>query len=109
NQEFWAPLRDRAVQYARGAGPTLLIFGRIAPGRTLEEAHTELAAIGARTAAEFPATNEHLRPRVRVLAAAFGGQMRAAAALMNIPFLLFLVVVCGNVASLVVARTSTRM
>ncbi|MHB1167797.1 MAG: ABC transporter permease [Longimicrobiales bacterium] len=109
NQEFWVPLRDRAVQYARGEGPALLMFGRIAPGHTLEQVHAELAAIGERTAAEFPATNEHLRPRARVLAAAFGGQMRAAAALMNIPFLLFLIVVCGNVASLVVARTSTRM
>ncbi|HEU5211018.1 MAG TPA: ABC transporter permease [Longimicrobiales bacterium] len=109
NQEFWVPLRDRAVQFARGEGPSVRIFGRIAPGRTLEEAQAELAAIGERTALESPATNEYLRPRVRYLESALGGSMRTVATLMNVPFLLFLVVVCGNVASLVIARTSTRM
>jgi putative ABC transport system permease protein len=83
-----------------------MVIGRLAPGATLDEGEAELAVIGQRTAAEFPATHEQLRPEIRRFGR--GNDMAGAAALLNIPFLLFLIVVSANVATLLVARTATR-
>ena len=106
NQEMWTPLRDRAVSYDRRQGPQLMTFGRLAPGVSMERARAELDVIGRRTAAEFPATHEHVRPELR----RYGLISREArfAALLNIPFLLFVLVVSANVATLLFARTASR-
>ncbi|HEX7117830.1 MAG TPA: ABC transporter permease [Longimicrobiales bacterium] len=106
NEEIWVPLRERAVDYPRREGPQIWMVGRLAPGVTLEEAQAELATIGRRMAAEFPETHEHLRPEVRRFGR--GNEMSAVAAGLNLPFLLFLVVVCANVATLLLARTAAR-
>lgn len=107
NEEIWTPLRERAVSYERRAGPPVMMLGRLAPGASLGEAKAELATIGQRTAAESPETHEHLRPEVRRYGSGGTGE-EAAAVLLNIPFLLFLLVVSANVATLLFARTATR-
>jgi predicted permease len=106
NQEVWLPLRERAVDYARRDGPAVTVVGRLAAGTTLEEAQAELTTLGTRAAAEFPATNERLRPRVGPMIE-FGEEAIIARA-MNLAFILLLAVVCANVATLVFARTVTR-
>lgn len=106
NHEVWVPLRERAVAYERREGPAILMYGRLAPGVTKEEAQAELTAIGQRTAREHPGTHEQLRPQVRFPGE--GNEENLAAAALNVPFLLFLLVVCANIASLVFARTATR-
>src|SRR5688500_958966 len=62
-QSLWIPLRLNPVEYPRGGGPGLGLFGRLAPGVTLEEAQAELTTWGRRAAADFPSTHQHLRPR----------------------------------------------
>jgi putative ABC transport system permease protein len=109
NQEIWVPFQSSATRHARGEGPALKIFGRLAPGVSLAQAQAELSAIGERTAAAFPATHRQLRPRVERYAESFmrGGLMLMSA--MNLPFMLLLAVICANVATLVFARTATRV
>jgi putative ABC transport system permease protein len=107
NQEIWTPLLEGAVRYDAREGPTISMAGRLAPGATLAEARAEMAAIGQRASAESPATHEHLRPEVRRYGVGGTGE-EAIAVLMNIPFLLFLLVVSANVATLFFARTATR-
>jgi predicted permease len=82
------------------------MFGRLAPRATLREAQAELSLIGERTAAQFPETNDRLRPEVARFGPA-GGQVWLVR-LFNLPFLLFLIVVSANVATLLYARTATR-
>ena len=106
NEEVWTPLRESALGYDRGEGPPLLVTARLAPGATIAEARAELSVIGDRTAAAFPETNEHLRPDVRRFGR--GSDMSGPATLLNIPFLLFLLVVSVNVATLFFARTASR-
>lgn len=106
SDEFWTPLRERAIDYPRRAGPAIAMIGRLAPGYTLEQAQAELTMIGERTAAAFPETHEHLRPEVRRYPR--GNEMAAITALLNVPFVLLLVVVAANVATLLVARTAAR-
>lgn len=106
NQEIWTPLRESALDYERRQGPRLSMFGRLARGVDVGEAQAELTVIGQRTTAAHPATHEQIRPEVRLYGR--GNDMSGPALLLNIPFLLFLLVVSANVATLLFARTATR-
>ena len=55
NHQYWIALRANPAAIARGAGPVLFVFGRLAPGATMASAQVELAAIGQRAATAFPA------------------------------------------------------
>jgi putative ABC transport system permease protein len=111
-QGFWIPLRADAVEHGPGEGPALTrVFGRLAPGATLEEARSELATLGRRAAADFPRTHRHLRPQAQPYAKSFMDLSAAdTAAVMssNVLLLLLLVLVCANVALLLFARAATR-
>jgi putative ABC transport system permease protein len=106
NHEIWTPLRETALSYARREGPAIRVYGRLAPGVSLREARAELEVVGRRAAAEYPATHGQLQPEIRRYAR--GGDEGAIAALLNIPFLLFLIVVSANVATLLFARATAR-
>jgi putative ABC transport system permease protein len=108
---FWTPLRADPSPWERRTGPYIRVFGRLAPGATLEQARAELAAAGARTAAAHPRTHARLRPRVLLYTADVDimddmplWQVHVLRLLVS----MLLVVVCVNVAILVYARTATR-
>ncbi len=109
---FWIPWRLDAAAYAPRSGPSINVFGRLAPGATLESAQSELTAISRRLAAASPATHEHLRPLVMAYAQAFSeiddSDDALAVYAMEIAIVLLLVLICVNVAILVYARTATR-
>jgi len=110
---FWTPLRLSALDHPRGQGPEIGVFGRLAPGATLREARAEIATHGRRAAADFPDTHRHLRPEVLPYAESIfpirvGWAMRASVYSVNLAVLMFLVLVCANVAALLFARTATR-
>ena len=112
-ERIWAPLRVDGSVLAPRTGPNASVFGRLAPGASLEDARTELGVIGARLAAANPETHEHLKTRVTAYAKplAEGGQMqmlRTVLYIVNGIFLMLLAIVCVNVATLVFARTATR-
>ena len=109
---FWIPWRLDAAAYAPRSGPSINVFGRLAPGATLESAQAELTAISRRLAAASPPTHEHLRPLVIAYAHAFNEiddpQDALAVYAIEIAIVLSLVLICVNVAILVYARTATR-
>lgn len=109
NHEFWVPLRTSAGAYKVGEGPSIQIFGRLAPGVSHREAQAELDAIGLRAAADSPATHAHLRPRVMRYTHLFmGGEDTGSAYLAQLIFVVLLLVLSSNVATMVFARTATR-
>jgi predicted permease len=113
NERIWTPLRTDGTTLAPNTGPSVSIFGRLAPGASLDDARAELGVIGSRAAANDPATHKHLRPRVTTYAKplAEGGMslmLRNILYVVNGIFLMLLTVVCANVATLVFARTATR-
>ncbi len=110
-QSLWVPLRLSSLDYARGEGPALYLFGRITSGATLAQAQAELTAWGQRAAAEAPRTHQYVRPRVQPYAesvALLEGSELFAARSSYAFFLMLVVLVCGNVALLVFARAATR-
>lgn len=117
----WTPLRPIVASQARNAGPTVDVFGRLAPGVTLEQARAELSAAGRRAAADFPATHQHLRPHVGRYAESNSGiscsgmswtrclsLVRASLYSSNLIFAVLVALVCANVALLMFARAAAR-
>ena len=113
DHQYWMPLRANPSQFRRLQGPMLHVFGRLAPGVTLQEAQAELTVIGRRTAAEHPGTYDHLRPLVLPYTHERAGLTEPIRmwvlriAVFFIGALTFVVAV--NVAILVYARVVTRM
>jgi hypothetical protein len=113
SHQYWVPLRvDPRVAVAPGTGPSLDVFGRLAPGATKESAQGELSAIGRHLAAEGPVELAHLEsrvvPYVDIFVHAEAEGESAIYALMRFLIAFLLVVVAMNVAVLVYARTVTR-
>lgn len=113
-QELWRPLRDRAVDHDVGEGPGLFVFARLAKERTLEEADLEVGLVAERLTEEHPEVYEHVLGRAVPLARAIlqdGAEDSSAGEIRLIEsiLLVLLLVVCGNVGLLVLARTATRM
>ncbi|GLC26979.1 ABC transporter permease [Roseisolibacter agri] len=110
-QSLWVPLRLSPLDYPRGAGPAITIFGRLARGATLDEAQAELTTWGRRAAADFPGTHRHLRPRVMPYAqsvALVDGSALLVTKSSYVFFVMLVVLICGNVALLMFARAATR-
>lgn len=110
NHSVWVPFRADPSDYARREGPAINVFARLAPAVTRHGAQAELTTIGLRTAAAFPQTNEHLRPRLAPYTSLWFGDDLVGWHLhvMQGLITMLLVVVCVNVASLVYARTASR-
>jgi putative ABC transport system permease protein len=113
SQRVWTPLRVDGSTLPPRTGPAVSIFGRLADGASMDDARAELGVIGARLTASSPQTHEHLRPRVTTYAKPLAEGPQAAMIrnvlyIANGIFLMLLLVVCANVATLVFARTATR-
>jgi putative ABC transport system permease protein len=110
DHQFWIPWREDPLEYPRWEGPSVDMFGRLAPGVTIEQAQAEFAAVAQRTAAAHPASGLPLRPVVVPYTRGFAepavqwamraGQLFASA---------LTVLVAINLAILVYARTVTRL
>ncbi|MBR9991036.1 MAG: ABC transporter permease, partial [Gemmatimonadetes bacterium] len=110
-EELWTALRADPGQHARGAGPPLYVFGRLAPGATRERAQAELTVLGRRAAAAFPESHAHLRPLVLPYTYPLDSVDREDlwdAAGMQLMLNLLLIAIAVNVAVLVYARTAMR-
>ncbi len=114
--DVWTPFPSFGAGYQPLEGPSVGVVARRVDGASLEDARAEAAVLGRRMATSFPSTHEHLQPKVQPLARAALGLPSDRMWLLlltlgltsNLPVLLFLVLVCGNVALLMFARASSR-
>jgi len=111
--EFWVPLQEDPQKYPRWEGPRIYMFGRLAPGATIDQAQAEFAAVAQRTAVVHPESGRTLRPVVVAYAhertelgqPAVVWMLRAGQLLVGVLAL----VVAINLAILVYARTVSRL
>ena len=107
---LWQPLASRRIDGAEDRGSRNIdVFGRVAPGATVEQAQADLARVMDRLARDFPVTNANVTAFVRPfrelttsgpIRGAFAGLMGAGAFL--------LLVACANIATLALARGADR-
>jgi len=110
-QQIWMPLRTGTP-----AGPTadgLQIFGRLADGVTREQVLAQMESIHQGLVERFPDVLGDRRPQVVSYMALVTGNLSSGDAIrLGAPFqllaLLLLAVACGNVGTLILARTATR-
>jgi predicted permease len=112
NYALWVPIRADPLAFKPYEGPSLFVFGRLAPGAKLEEARAELATVGVLQPEPVPNVHGRLRPTLMPFAQSWmeldGPDMELAYRSFQIGVTLLLIVICVNVAILVYARTATR-
>jgi len=113
SNQVWLPFRARAVDYPVGAGPRAFVFGRLADGVSIEDAKVEMTGLTERRAGDDPERFEHLVGEVvgmPVLLLNNRGSFwnQDDAVIMQTLIFGMLLVVCGNVGTLILARTAAR-
>lgn len=108
--DAWLPLRLQLLDAPPREGRATSVFGRLAPGQTLETAQAELTTIGRSLARDLPQTHQHLEPRVTPYAQQDNMGTDDFAFLFAIYFFLtaLLTLICGNVGLLIFARAASR-
>ena len=112
SHEVWLPLKTALLDQQPRSGPTITVFGLLAPGETMQTAQSELTTVGRRAAMQSPATHEHLEPRLRPYAMMASPADDPAGMLILYSVYFFvaalLILVCGDVGLLLFARAASR-
>src|SRR5215813_3801812 len=103
--DFWVP---ELIDPAKRDNGDLDAIARLRPGIPLEQAQAEMDAVSRNRAAAHPETNNGLSVRVVPLRDEVLGGSRRALLLLFACTGFVLLVACGNVANLLVARATTR-
>jgi putative ABC transport system permease protein len=110
--DFWIPVTlSRGWEQKRQSRGTdsWRIIARLAPGSSLRQAQAELAGIAAALRQSYPSENEGLDVTVVPLSLdRTGRQTRLAILVLAGAVLAVLLIACGNVANLLLARGATR-
>jgi putative ABC transport system permease protein len=91
----------------------LFLEGRLAAGRTIEEARAQVDTIVARLRAEYPLTNDKMKMALLPGAGVrfhpmLDGYVKAASAVLLAAVALVLTIACANVANMLLARGASR-
>ncbi len=106
--EAWFPTRDLHLGEKRDLRP-YAVFGRLKPGVSQEQATAELTGLCQRIAAAHPEAGTVLTPHVRTLRETFGDDVtRLLLKVMLAAVFFVLLIACGNVANLLLARAAVR-
>jgi predicted permease len=89
-------------------GNTLALVGRLKPGITTEAAASEFAVLGPRIEKLQPALQGRTHAQVSALKAHVSGSMRPMLVVLWAAVAFVLLIVCANLASLLIARTAAR-
>jgi putative ABC transport system permease protein len=107
--DTWTPF---AVNPANPPPPRrsefLGVIGRMKPGVTVERARSNVAAVAKQLAQEYPQTNANFLTDVSLLRTEIVGEIRPALIVFTAAVALVLLVACGNVANLMLARAAAR-
>ena len=105
--ELWIPLRE-ADGAQRRDFKGLFVFGRLAPGATIESARTSLAQVTARLAREY-SENANWSSQVKPLRDEFiPDDIKLIVLTMMGAVTFVLLIACANVANLMLARATSR-
>jgi predicted permease len=107
--EFWIPFKFTAkdLETQRGAH-YINVIARVKPDTSLEAARQDMRRVAARLAQEYPRTNRDTSASVHPLREALVGSVRRSMFVLLGAVGLVLIIVCVNIASLVLIRAVGR-
>jgi predicted permease len=108
NTQLWRPLALSARGRANRGGYFLTVVGRLKPGVRIEDAHSEMAAIGVRLEQQYPDQNRGYGVWVVPLLRQTVGRMREVLLVLLGAVAFVLLIACGNVANLFLGRGAAR-
>ena len=108
NQKVWIPLTPVAEKEPR-TNRGLFVFGRMKPGVDLARARTDVTAMAATVASQYPTTNDGWSAMARPMAEEFIPEdVRLVLLTMMGAVTLVLLIACANVANLMLVRASGK-
>lgn len=108
DDQLWVPLDLRPEEFTNRTDRSLIVAGRLKAGVELTRAQTEMDAVSLQLAETFPQTNQGVGAHVILLRDWLIGNVRPALLLLWGSSGLVLLIVCANVASLLLTRSSIR-
>jgi predicted permease len=106
--DVWFPMQPGRDWTGARRWHNWLVVGRLAPGVTVQQAQSEVDVISARLEAEYPDSNANKALLLTELHEALVEGSRAGLLMLMGAVGLVLLIVCGNVASLMLARGTAR-
>jgi putative ABC transport system permease protein len=108
SEELWTPIAFTPEQRAMHDEHYLTVYGRLKAGRTLRQAQTELDGAAARLRRDFPKDDEAVSLGAVPFVDRFVGDVRQRLLILLAAVALVLLIACGNVANLLLARGAAR-
>ena len=87
---------------------TVRVTARMKPGVSIEQARSELSALSARMATQYPASNTGIGAATRSFLDDYVGDSRQSLRVIFTAVAFMLLIACANVANLMLARATTR-